>query len=51
MSGFEVIKGGGGGGGFEAPPVAGGEKSPVSIRLKLVRLAVLQSSFFVVCNV
>ena len=49
MSGFEVIKGGGGA--LKLPPVAGGEKSPVSIRLKLVRLAVLQSSFFVVCNV
>ena len=50
MSGFEVIKGAGG---SEAPPppAAGSEKGPVLIGLKLVRLAVLQSSFFVVCNV
>ena len=51
MSGFEVIKGAGG---SEAPPprsAAGNEKGPVSIGLKLVRPAVLQSSFFVVCNV
>ena len=50
MSGFEVIKGAGGS--ESSPPsAAGSEKGPVSIGLKLVRPAVLQSSFFVVCNV
>ena len=50
VSGFEVIKGAGGS--ESSPPsAAGSEKGPVSIGLKLVRPAVLQSSFFVVCNV
>ena len=49
MSGFEVIKGAGS---LKLPPpAAGSEKGPVPVGLKLVRPAVLQSSFFVVCNV